>query len=169
MGEPWMRSGLELVKLLEGWEGNGRLTLRRMLKKQDASLEWNGIIPGRHSMKFICIICADPPYFATCLLLANNVYFNVIYFLYALKAFPKFRSQMFLLWKGQSIWRLTMCWTIEGSEFDFRHGKEILSFSVYTGSGDHPADCEMNTGSSFPRVKVAGAWSWPLIPNYYWD
>jgi len=43
-------------------------------------------------------------------------------------------------------------------------GKDSFSlhYHVQTRSGAHPAFYPMDTGVSFPRVKVAGAWNWLL-------
>jgi hypothetical protein len=37
-----------------------------------------------------------------------------------------------------------------------------LLLSVHTGSGDHPVSYPMGTWGSFPGVKEAGIWSWPV-------
>jgi hypothetical protein len=38
-----------------------------------------------------------------------------------------------------------------------------IHYRVQTGSGAHPGSCPMGSRGSFPRGKVAEAWSWPLI------
>jgi hypothetical protein len=42
-----------------------------------------------------------------------------------------------------------------------------LHHHVQTSSGNHPASYPVGTRGSFPGVKAAGAWSWPLISIYY--
>jgi hypothetical protein len=41
-------------------------------------------------------------------------------------------------------------------------GNFSLHHHVQNGSGAHPASYRMGTRGSFPGVKAAGAWSWPL-------
>jgi hypothetical protein len=51
-----------------------------------------------------------------------------------------------------------MGWTTEGSEFESRWGKEFsLLQIVQTGFEVHPTSYPMDTGSSFPGGKAAGA------------
>jgi hypothetical protein len=53
--------------------------------------------------------------------------------------------------------QLAMDWTTEWSEFESREDQEFsLLHVVQTGSGVH------RTSYALPRVKAAGAWSWPL-------
>jgi len=40
-----------------------------------------------------------------------------------------------------------------------------LRHCVQTGFGPHSAPYPKGTGSSFPRSKMIGAWSWPLTPS----
>jgi hypothetical protein len=44
-------------------------------------------------------------------------------------------------------------------------GNFSLHHRVQNGSGPHPASSPVGTRGSFPGVKAAGAWSWPL-PQY---
>jgi hypothetical protein len=54
----------------------------------------------------------------------------------------------------------------EELEFDSRQGQEFfLLHIVKTGSGAHQASYPVDTGGSFPGVKAARAWSWPLTSN----
>ena len=47
-------------------------------------------------------------------------------------------------------------------------GNRLLSFpSVHTGSGAHPASCQMDTGGSFPWVKVARGEGMKLITHLH--
>jgi hypothetical protein len=55
-----------------------------------------------------------------------------------------------------------MGWTTEVSEFESRRGQEFSPLHVQIGFGVHPISYPMCTGSSFPGVKAAGTWSWPL-------
>jgi len=55
------------------------------------------------------------------------------------------------------------------SGFDSRGGGArnfSLQSSVLTGSGTHPDSYIIDTGGSFPGVKAARAWSWPLTSIY---
>jgi hypothetical protein len=45
-------------------------------------------------------------------------------------------------------------------------GKFSLHHRFQNGSGDHPVSYPMGTRGSFPGVKAAGAWSWPLTSIY---
>jgi hypothetical protein len=38
----------------------------------------------------------------------------------------------------------------------------VIRNQVQTGSGAHPASYPMDTGSSIPGDKAAGAWTWPI-------
>jgi hypothetical protein len=56
----------------------------------------------------------------------------------------------------------------EGIEVQFPEGaKDVLFFfllhSIQTGSRAHTGSYPVSTGGSFPRCKVAGAWSWSII------
>jgi hypothetical protein len=58
----------------------------------------------------------------------------------------------------QSVQRLAMGWTVEGSEFESWWGQEfLLLHAIQNGSGAHPASYPMDTGGSFPGGKLAGA------------
>jgi hypothetical protein len=53
------------------------------------------------------------------------------------------------------------------SRFRFPAGAEVflLSHSIETDSGAHPASYSVRAGGSIPRVKELGAWSWYLEPR----
>jgi hypothetical protein len=46
--------------------------------------------------------------------------------------------------------------------FPMGAGNFSLHHRIQNGSGSHPASYPMDTRGSFPGVKAAGAWSWPL-------
>jgi hypothetical protein len=55
---------------------------------------------------------------------------------------------------AQSVQRLPMGWTTEGSEFKSREGQEFsLLHVVQTSSGVHPTSYAMGTWDSFPEEK----------------
>jgi hypothetical protein len=58
---------------------------------------------------------------------------------------------------------LHTCFTLDGPGIESRW-EARFSAPVQTGSGGHPASCTMGTGS-FPGVKAARAWRWPLTPS----
>jgi hypothetical protein len=59
---------------------------------------------------------------------------------------------------AQSVLRLATGWTVEGSEFESRWGKEFsLLHVVQTGSGVHSTSYPMGTWGSSPGGKAAGA------------
>jgi hypothetical protein len=54
-----------------------------------------------------------------------------------------------------------------GMEVRVPLGSRIFSSHIIqTGFGTHPASYPMGTRSSFPGVKAAGAWNWPLTFNW---
>jgi hypothetical protein len=55
---------------------------------------------------------------------------------------------------------------LDGPGIEAQWGASFFA-PVQTGPGAHPASCTMGTGS-FPGVKAAGTWRWPLLVSWSW-